>query len=60
MFILSAVLEIRPIGCTFQALGYISKRLRAKRQSFHGNSNMYSFHLGRSFDQLQDFFQTLR
>ena len=24
MFILSPVLEIRPIGCTFQALGYIS------------------------------------
>ena len=36
MFILSAVLEIRPVGCTFQALGYISERSRAKRRDgFH-------------------------
>ena len=35
MFILSAVLEIRPVGCTFQALGYISERSRAKRRE-HG------------------------
>ena len=35
MFILSAVLEIRPVGCTFQALGYISERSRAKRRK-HG------------------------
>ena len=31
MFILSPVLEIRTVGCTFQALGYISERSRAKR-----------------------------
>ena len=31
MFILSPVLEIRPVGCTFQALGYISERSRAKK-----------------------------
>ena len=31
MFILSAVLEIRPVGCTFQVLGYISERSHVKR-----------------------------
>ena len=40
MFILSAVLEIRPVGCTFQALGYTSERSRVKK---HGEQFSFLF-----------------
>ena len=42
MFILSAVLEIRPVGCTFQALGYISEQSHAKRCK-HGEQFSFVF-----------------